>query len=92
MHHYPIDDELSDGEESWPNEVGQDEEGQQWMYYVNDILCEDYPDCELTVEHWQECEEPDFYTFKNEGSEEKEEALGYEEEEEASRYKDESDY
>lgn len=92
MHHYPIDDELSDGEESWPNEVGQDEEGQQWMYYVNDILCEDYPDYELTVEHWQECEEPDFYTFKNEGSEEKEEALGYEEEEEASRYKDESDY
>jgi hypothetical protein len=93
VHHYPIGDEPSDGEESWPNVVGQDEEGQWWTYYVNNIPCEDYPDCELTVEHWQECEEPDFYTFENEGSEEEEEeASGYEDEEEALGYEDESDY
>jgi hypothetical protein len=61
VHHYTIGEEPSDGEESWPNEVGQDEEGQQWTYYVDDVPCADYPDCETTVEHWRECDSPDFY-------------------------------
>ncbi|KAF8224196.1 hypothetical protein L208DRAFT_1381167 [Tricholoma matsutake] len=39
-----------------------------------------------------EHEEPDFYTFKNKGSEEEEEVLGYEDEEEASGYEDKSNY
>jgi hypothetical protein len=91
VHHYPIDDEPSEGEEPWPNMVGQDEEGQRWTYAIDDIPCEDYPDCEVTVEHWRECDSPDFYTFENEGSEEDEEASEYKEEEEASEYEDESD-
>jgi hypothetical protein len=73
------------------NMVGQDEEGQRWTYDIDDIPCEGYPDCEVTVEHWWECNLPDFYTFENEGSEEDKEASEYKEEEEASEYKDESD-
>jgi hypothetical protein len=48
VHHYPIDDEPSEGEEPWPNMVGQDEEGQWWMYAIDDIPCKDYPDCEVS--------------------------------------------